>query len=1337
MAPLLPLLFALSFLSPTSLPDDTGGIRQVQRHQLPPFSHAEEDADGMVWLLSGQNGLYGYDGANYVQYFPLSDQPESLSSYNVNCLFCDSAGRLWVGTQKGIDRMEEDRMGFRHYHVPGINNYIQGLFETSEGIIVAWTTSHMLVYDPESDDFAILFPLTADQRLHLCCTTDENGRFWISSEDGVTGRDAACQTVRIIPVPGMVERMASDGQRTLYVVSGGKLSLWDTESETAVPLPMELEPMRSLSVRDVVRDGDRMVFLTEEGIWCYRIPTQALTSSGAQNLPFTFSVDEADIVSLGSDRSGHLWAIDKAGSFHRATVREPDRLFSPLLRYVGRRNLVTSAFNRRYLVLLLDDGTVLTYDLAQKKVCHEWNLRPNASSFSGLYSWRMHTQQISFMDDDRLVISDLDGCRIVFISDGRRALSITCDSDNHGLVPVLQKIIRASDGSFWGVGFGPAYWHAAGDEKSALHFQKAGQVEGNGNIHSTALTELGNGQIAIAFSDAGLLLVNPSDQSQEQVTFPEHYDQIYISSLQEDQDGHLWIGTTDWGLFRYSFQDHQMTRIPEFKDLRVWNICESAGSIYILAESSVYRHNRTSDDFSLIWSDISGSTDPVNFFPFPDGSLVMDCHGAFEMLRTDEPAAPVLQDGPLHLILSSGDRVMSMMRLLPGTRQTARIRMRGIPENLNLSLSRMGAGSAQVLFRYRVNAGISAEASTLGHSIPLYGLRYGVNRIWIQAGNLQADTGGPEYLLKIVIPRPWYYWASLALALLGLTVLIVFWRQRNQRRKEAEAARQEKRMQEEVNQHNIDFFANISHEFRTPLTLIDGAAGTLPDTPTEAAHMKQVIRRNTDRMLKLVSQMLDFNKLDHDMLRLRVAMNDAGAVVGRVAEQFRFGASQKDIDLHVNLPQSPALMWLDVDKLEKVLYNLLSNAMKFTPPGGVITVTACVTDTPQPPLEASWKPYFQVSVEDTGVGIPEDKLTFIFERFAQVDAARKSGGTGIGLYYTKSLVELHHGRIAAFNRTDLPEGKTGSSFRFALPMGNAAYTEEEKTREEDTFVSVDDKRSQSEYLVRESPEPSGDDRPKVLVIDDDYEMVYLLKSLLAPAYQVICRFDAMSGYQVIEREQPDLVLSDVMMVDVDGLQLCRMVKENLSICHIPVILLTAKSTMEDQIRGLHAGADAYLLKPFNKEYLLAMIQTQLENRRRVRHLFNTVTTPQTIEEGALSPLDKELMDRVYALMDASLQEGEEFNVDDIAAQLSISRTKFYAKIKALTGQTPNDFFNVYRLNRAAELIREGRLKISAIASMVGFNSASHFATLFKKQFGVLPSQYLESTPATDQSFPNP
>ena len=1326
MAPFLTLLLALSVLSPAVLPFDTGGVRQVQVHQIPAISHVEEDLNGMVWLLSEDNGFYGYDGANYVQYFPMSDHPESLSSYHVNCLYSDSAGRLWVGTQKGMDRMEEDRMGFRHYHVSGINNYIQGIFETSEGIILAWTTSHMLVYDPESDNFAILFPLTVEQRLHLNYTTDDYGRFWISTKNGVAGRDASFHTVRQIRVPGNIERMASDGQRTMYVVSGGRLSIWDTESETEVPLPSELEPMRSLAIRDIVRDGDRMVFLTDKGIWCYRIPTRTLSSSGAQDLPFTFSVDDNDLVSLRSDRSGYLWAIDKAGSFHKAVAREPDRLFSPLLRYVCQHRIITSSFNRRYLVMLLDDGKVITYDLAQRTVKYEWYLYQKASPLPVQTNWRLHSYHLSFFGDDRLVISDWTGSCIVSLSDGRKALSISCDPDENGNVPVLQKIIRASDGSFWGVGFSPAYWYSEREANGSIHFHKAGQVEVGGNIHSTALTELASGQIAMAFSDAGILLVNPSDHTEELVTFPEHYDQNYISIIQEDHNGNLWIGTTDWGLFRYSFEDRQMTQIPEFRDMRIWNICESAGNIHILAESSVFRYNRTSDDFSMIWSETSGSTEPINFFPFPDGSLIMDCHGSFEILQADKVAAPVLQDGPLNLILSTGDRVMSMMRLKAGTRQAASIRMYGFQENLSLSISQMGANSAQILFRYRVNDGTPAEVRTIGHSIPLYGLWYGVNNIWIQAGNLQAGTEGPEYLLKIVIPRPWYHWATLALALLGLAFLLIFWYQRNQRLKEAEAARQEKRMQEEVNMHNIDFFANISHEFRTPLTLIDGAADSLPDTPTEAAHMKQVIRRNTDRMLKLVSQMLDFNKLDHDMLRLCVAMNDAGAVIRRVAEQFRFGASQKDIDLQVNLPDSPALMWLDVDKMEKVLYNLLSNALKFTPPGGAITVTATVTDSPQLPLEASGMPYLQVSVDDTGVGIPEDQLTFIFERFAQTDAAKKSGGTGIGLYYTKSLVELHHGHIAAFNRNDLPEGKSGSSFRFALPMWDAAYTEEEKAREEDTFVSVDDKRSQSEYLVRESPDTGDDGKLKVLVIDDDYEMVYLLKTLLSPTYRVICRFDAMSGYQIIEREQPDLVLSDVMMVDVDGLQLCRMVKENLSICHIPVILLTAKSTMDDQIQGLHAGADAYLLKPFNKDYLMAMIQTQLENRHRVRKMFNTVTTPHTIDEGALSPLDKELMDKVFALMDAAMQKEEKFNMDDIAAQLSISRTKFYAKIKALTGQTPNDYFNVYRLNRAAELIREGQLKISAIASMVGFNSASHFATLFKKQFGVLPSQYLES-----------
>ncbi len=1297
----------------------SGGVRQVQQQQLPPFFHVEEDADGIVWLLPDQNGLYGYDGANYVQYYPVSDHQESLSSYNINCICSDSSNRLWVGTQKGVDRMTEDKLGFRHYHVSGINNYVEGIFETPDGVILVRTASHLLRFVPEADAFEVCMPLSPYQRFHFRFTADNYGRMWIQSDDKVICLDASFREVRSLPVHN-AEYLEYDGRQTIYATINGKLSLWDTETAEPVTIPEELEALDQYVIKEMHRNGDRMVFLTYRGMACYQTDSRRLSLSDKEDLPFRFSIDADAVVRFNADNRGNLWGIDQSGHFYKGTNTASNSLFSPLLRHIGRRKIVTSSFDRNHFELLLEDGTVLIYGIPEKRILYEWTIRKTVPLF---YSWRNHSHQVTTLDGEMLAVSGFDSIEILSIPDGREAVSVECVLEENKEKPFLQRIVRASDGSFWSTGFDNTYWYAPGIENGRLRFHPAGRVDSGGNIHSTALLGLRNGQVAIAFSDEGLFFANPSDLTLEKVELPERYDQIYINNLQEDRSGNLWIGTTDWGLFRYSFKDREVVRIPEFNALRIWNICESDGKIYVLAESSVYRYNPATDNFSLLWSDVSGASDPVNFFPFPDGSLVMDNHGTLELLQTEVQDAPSLQAAPLHLILSTGDRILSMLTLQPDSPRLSSLRVKEIPENLGLSLSLIDWDSGPVLFKYRVNDGSAAESGTPGHPIPLYGLRYGTNRIWMQASSLQADVLSPEFLLRIVIPRPWYHWGGFALALLTLITLLFFWFQRNQKRKEAEDARQEKRLQEEVNQHNIDFFANISHEFRTPLTLIDGAAGTLPDAPAEAAHMKQVIRRNTDRMLKLVSQMLDFNKLDHDMLRLRVTMADAGAIVGRVAEQFRFGASQKDIDLHVELPKAPTLMWLDVDKLEKVMYNLLSNALKFTPPGGEISVTAGVTDRPRPALDGSGAPYFQVSVSDTGVGIPEDKLTFIFERFAQVEAVRKSGGTGIGLYYTKSLIELHHGRIEALNRTDLPEGKTGSSFRFTLPMSDTAYTEREMTREEDTIVSADDKRSQSEYLVREQQTTTTDGRPKVLVIDDDYEMVYFLKSMLVPYYQVVSRFDAMSGYQVIEKEQPDLVISDVMMVEVDGLQLCRMVKENLSICHIPVILLTAKSTVDDQIKGLHAGADAYIPKPFNKEYLLAMIQTQLQNRLRIRRMFNRGTESPKMDEGGLSRLDKELMDKVYALMESSLEDGVEFNVDDIAARISMSRTRFYAKIKALTGQTPNDFFNVYKLNKAAKMIEEGKYKISAIANMVGFSSSSHFATLFKKQFGVLPNQY--------------
>ncbi len=1337
------LIFCFMFLLTAGLAlfdpvneEGVGGLRVSAPSGYSDVRLICKDRDGMIWLTRFQGGLYCYDGANAVNFYPDTLNAASISSRNINCLFVDSRNRIWVGTQKGLDQVTDDRMQVRHHLLPGVNNYITGIGETPSGTIYAWTTSNLLLFDESAGTFEEKVAFGANRSLgRTCCLMDREGKTWSSTGRGIECFDAACRRIKDIPVSRPVSHLVYDGLHTVFVLSDGHLDQYDIRTVEKVPLAEGLRPLEKERIKNLCQAGQYLLFTTGQAIYSFDPSQNAFYDFRSPEFPFDLPADLSVVSELIPDAGGNLWIRLREGGFREAEKTMSGSPYSGLSRQIGGRRILSLAYDQRFFWLLLKGERLITYDLDRRAVVSE----VSASGLLGLPPEDMTREPANYNQwtlarapDGDVLLSNWQGG--VLLRPGRDGALV---SSRRIILEEVRypfpTLTFGTDGSLWGAGRGCDYWYAPAPEpgNDAIVLRKAGAVSAPSNINTDQLLALRDGRVVLGFSDIGPVILDPSGALPKTVDFPMHFDQLHISDLQEDERGGLWIASTDWGLFRYDLAEGRTIAFSEFKNARVRDIFCIGDEIYVHSEASLYRYNRAGNTFSLVWSDLSDKPDLAGFFRFPDGRMVVDDHGVLRYVPLRGQDESQRMASPVHVILASSDRVITMLQTSRMKGHSATVRLGSFPSNLTIGLSLMDGTEEVVSYAYRINKRRGEWHQTLASSMPLYNLHYGRNRISFKVQSLMSASESPEYDLYLQVTRPWYHWAIILAVLLGLGALVFFWNQRNEKRREAEAAHAEKRRQEEINLHNIDFFANISHEFRTPLTLIDGALDSLsPEEPAaEQSRMKMVIRRNTDRMLKLVGQLLDFNKLDHDMLRLSVSLTDASAVISRVTEQFRFGAAQKDVDLVLEGCEVPQLMWLDADKLEKVQYNLLSNALKFTPPGGAITVSVASVDSGTAAEGFGLSPelgetrFLKVSVADTGIGIPEDKRRIIFDRFAQVESTRKAGGTGIGLYFTKSLVELHHGAILADNRRDLPEGRTGAVFSYILPMGELSYSREERTAASDTDVTLDGSAHPSEYLVREETEDNG--KPAVVVIDDDYEMVYFLKSILSPCYRVLCRFDAASGYQLIEKEQPDLVLSDVMMVEMDGLQLCRMIKENIAICHIPVILLTAKSRMEDQIQGLGAGADAYLVKPFNKDYLLAMIRTQLENRQRVRRLLGSATEPGKVEGEGLSPIDKSLLDKMFSLMESSLEDGE-LNIDDIAAQLGISRTKFYGKVKALTGQTPNEFFNVYKLNRAAELIKEGKLKISAIASMVGFNSASHFAILFKKRFGVTPSQYLEN-----------
>ena len=523
------------------------------------------------------------------------------------------------------------------------------------------------------------------------------------------------------------------------------------------------------------------------------------------------------------------------------------------------------------------------------------------------------------------------------------------------------------------------------------------------------------------------------------------------------------------------------------------------------------------------------------------------------------------------------------------------------------------------------------------------------------------EASSDERRISVVVePAPmlsWWAW----LIYLALGALLAWYLYRNAKRvvaarRAARKAEMEKEQELRTNQMNMSFFANIAHEFRTPLTMIAGPVGQLAKSDRvgdEERSLLSIAQRSIQRMFKLVNQLMDFNKLENDTLRLSVEQLDVVELMNNICDTFEFNAKEKGLTLSRFGMEDQLMAWTDGDKLEKIVSNLLSNALKFTPRGGRIDVHLDVVDD-----------QVKVTIADTGKGIPEEHKENIFKRFYQLDNQTKAVvnyGTGIGLYYARRLAELHHGTLTAGNRTD----GEGAVFTLVYPMNKEAYTDAERSPLEGDGVAdyriVDSPASVGSHLTPLTSHLSNDDdsRPTILVVDDDTEIINYMRMLFSHDYRLITCLDADTALEEMRAAEPNIVLSDVAMPGKDGYQLCQEIKQDIQLSHIPVILVTAKVTAENQVEGLNVGADAYVTKPFEPAVLSALIQSQLKNRDRVRKLLtNATTTEDESVDNALSEQDKHFMEELYKLMEEELSNSE-LDVTRITKMLYISRTKLY------------------------------------------------------------------------------
>ena len=574
--------------------------------------------------------------------------------------------------------------------------------------------------------------------------------------------------------------------------------------------------------------------------------------------------------------------------------------------------------------------------------------------------------------------------------------------------------------------------------------------------------------------------------------------------------------------------------------------------------------------------------------------------------------------------------------------------------------------------------------------------------------------------LPIIIRPPfWLAWYAKLLyfftAATLIYILISFYKRKLDLESSLKVERKNNQNKQELNDERLRFYTNITHELRTPLTLILGPLeDLLSDNSLSPKHANKIsiIHDSAARLLNLINGILEFRKTETQNRKLSVARGDLSELVQEIGLRYKELNRNPKVNFHVHINTEETLLFYDADMLTTILNNLLSNAFKYTESGQSITVTL--------KEENGW---LLLQVSDTGIGIPINKQGKIFERFYQIENGRE--GSGIGLSLVQRLVELHHGRIVLQSEV----GK-GSTFTIYLPQDESVYTQEEllgrsgdegeqrvySTNANDIYIGDDEK-----FGEEVSTDEENCKRGTILVVEDNRELRQYLVNGLSALFDILETENGQKALDILKDKDVDLIITDVMMPVMDGVRLCKLVKQNLRTCHIPVYMLSAKVDIKYQLEGLQVGADDYIAKPFSMEVLRTKILNMLRTRYRIFERYSNMTEIRP-EKLTSNTMDEELLRKAIAVVEKNM-DNVEFSTEQFAREMNMSRSNLHLKLKAITGKSAIDFIHKIRFNRACQLLKEGKYTVSEISFMVGYNTPSYFAARFKKYIGCLPTEY--------------
>lgn len=1283
------------------------------------------DRDGFIWAAT-RNGLNRFDGYQYQVIKKEKGKDLGMASNYVNCMLQDRCGLFYVGMYGALQTYDGERFhDVKTHELSGtvVPCYITCLLQRQNGDILAGTSGHGLLkmkgrenaYEVGGalEGMRTVHNMIEDSRQNLWIATDNQGLWFYDGKHVKRYFQDADKANTITDV-------CEDASGQIFIATSNA-GMFKLVGDT--PVHIEGTGTKHISVLYVNRSGKILLGCDGIGLVIYDPKTGKIVD----NPYFSREVNLATskVYSIVEDLNGNLWL----GLLQKGVYMQPanETGFSYMGSKLGDRNII---------------GTACVTSILRSSKDYIWV----GTDKDGLYCLSTEGQRIKhFKDNFPATILGLceDSQGRIWTGSYREGIGWIDQSSltyhpyhlPQGSSISVFDIVTDAHGHLWIATMGEGLLRLDLKTNDIKAYTMATDAASNNKINSivnnyiSQLSVSPDGRRLYVATTMGVCALDIQSESWLKtfngINCPNYGTPIRIA---REYHGKLRIGTND-GLFCYNLKTHQMERhsiddglpdngiasIEQDKKDRLWiatdhGLCmvnpktKQVSSFFV---DNGLQANEFSDGAS--WTTTSGhmlfgGLGGITWFN-PDNIQQNEWKAEVKLIGfsvNGNPVTPATMSG-FWQVTDTTVIASEKFTLSPGDNSFA------------LRLSTLTYDNPEhIVYRYRINDEEWVRLQPGVNEITFSHLQPGTYHFCVVAD--RNDISTPERCFTVVIHAPWYR-TPLAYIIYILAIAAAVWYYlKLRRRKEQDRLRlQEHIHAEEMADAKLKFFMNISHEIRTPMTLIVSPLQTLikQDSDPHRRSVYETIRRNAERILGLINQMMDLRKIDKGQMHMRMYETELISFVGDIFGMFSTQAKSKNIKFTYEHDTNELPVWIDRNNFDKVVVNILSNAFKFTPTGGNINLRITHNDS-----------NVSIAVSDSGEGIPKDKLDRIFERFYQSPSSVNdlNVGTGIGLDLTRSLVELHHGTITARNNENGP----GSEFIVTIPLGNSHLKQEEMVVEHQETKPVenliDDKPEEEIEAVNDQLSAGG--RQRIVIVEDDAEIREYLTSELSADYDVVSEENGRTGLVEILKQVPDLVISDIMMPEMDGNTMCSKIKSNPATSHIPVIMLTAKSRDEDQLEGLEMGADAYIVKPFNMDILRRTIVNLIHSHQMLRLKYgrNDQLEEQVDDVKMKSPDDK-LLERVMKVINKNLNNSD-LSVDKIADEVGISRVHLHRKMKELTGQTPHDFIRNIRLKQAANLLSSNNMNITEVMYACGFNNAASFSTIFKKFYGMSPRDYM-------------